>query len=201
MFVCLETKWQRVCLLEGTVLFWDIRGAPCSYITVTSLCQVCQVIFLFLKHRGENIRLWQVKQRQESQEFCCVLTQSCAAVWAVLRSELYCSQLYPWTFWSKRSSHSVMSNSLQHHGAAPEAPLSMGSSRQGYWSGLPFPPPQDLPHPGTEPTSFVSPALAGKFFTISATCKAPSGYKRQWILFLLEFIWVGFLSLTTKQPD
>ena len=33
---------------------------------------------------------------------------------------------------------------------APQAPLSMGFSRQEYWSGLPFPPPRDLPNPGIE---------------------------------------------------
>ena len=44
---------------------------------------------------------------------------------------------------------------------ARQAPLSMGFSRQEYWSGLPFPPPQDLPDPGIEP---MSPALAGGFF-------------------------------------
>ena len=48
---------------------------------------------------------------------------------------------------------------------AYEAPLSMGFSRQEYWSGLPFPPLQDLPNPGIEPTSPASPALAGGFFT------------------------------------
>ena len=37
--------------------------------------------------------------------------------------------------------------------------------RQEYWSGLPFPPPGDLPNPGMEPMSFMSPALAGEFFT------------------------------------
>ena len=37
-----------------------------------------------------------------------------------------------------------------------------GVSQQEYWSGLPFPPPGDLPGPGIEPTS---PALAGRFFT------------------------------------
>ena len=37
--------------------------------------------------------------------------------------------------------------------------------RQEYWSGLPFPSPGDLPDPGIEPTSWVSPALAGGFFT------------------------------------
>ena len=41
----------------------------------------------------------------------------------------------------------------------------MGFFRQEYWSGLPFPPPGDLPNPGIEPVSFKSPALAGGFFT------------------------------------
>ena len=50
-----------------------------------------------------------------------------------------------------------------------QAPLSMGLSRQEDWSGLPFPPPGDLPDPGTEPTSLMSPALAGEFFITSAS--------------------------------
>ena len=41
----------------------------------------------------------------------------------------------------------------------------MGFSRQEYWSGLPFPPPEDLPNPGIEPLSLTSLALAGGFFT------------------------------------
>ena len=44
---------------------------------------------------------------------------------------------------------------------AYQAPLSMGLSRQEYWSGLPFCSPGDLPNPGTKPES---PALAGGFF-------------------------------------
>ena len=43
--------------------------------------------------------------------------------------------------------------------AAHQAPQSMGFSRQEYWSGLPRPPPRDLPDPGNKPTSPVSPAL------------------------------------------
>ena len=39
-------------------------------------------------------------------------------------------------------------------------------SRQEYWSRLPFPPLGDLSNPGTEPKFLVSPALAGRFFTI-----------------------------------
>ena len=52
---------------------------------------------------------------------------------------------------------------------ACQAPLSMGFSRQEYWSGLPCPPPGDLPDPGTEPVSLMSPALVGGFFTTSTT--------------------------------
>ena len=52
---------------------------------------------------------------------------------------------------------------------ARQAPLSMGFSRQEYWSGLPCPSPGDLPDPGMEPRSLASPALAGKFFTARAT--------------------------------
>ena len=40
-----------------------------------------------------------------------------------------------------------------------QSPLSMGFSRQEHWSGLPCPPPGDLPNPGIEPTSPVAPAL------------------------------------------
>ena len=48
---------------------------------------------------------------------------------------------------------------------AHQAPLSIGFSRQEYWSGLPFPSPGDLPSAGIEAKSLVSPALAGGFFT------------------------------------
>ena len=47
---------------------------------------------------------------------------------------------------------------------AGQAPLSMGFSQHEYWRGLPFPPPGDLPDPGTEPPSLTSPAVTGGFF-------------------------------------
>ena len=50
---------------------------------------------------------------------------------------------------------------------ANQVPLSMGFSRQEYWSGLSCAPPGNLPNPEIEPTS---PALAGGFFTTSTTC-------------------------------
>ena len=56
---------------------------------------------------------------------------------------------------------SVMSNSFAAPGTiVHQAPLSMGFSRQEYWSGLPFPSPEDLPKPETEP---MTPAVG--FFT------------------------------------
>ena len=58
--------------------------------------------------------------------------------------------------------------------AAYQAPPSMGFSRQEYWSGLPCPPPGDLPDPGIKPASIMSPALEGGFFTTRATWEAPS---------------------------
>ena len=53
--------------------------------------------------------------------------------------------------------------------------LSMGFSRQEYWSGLPFPPPGDLPDPGIKPEF---PALAGGFLTPSATWEAQVYFPR-----------------------
>ena len=48
---------------------------------------------------------------------------------------------------------------------ASQAPLSIGFFKQEYKSGLLFPSSEDLPNPGIKPTSPVSPALAGRFFT------------------------------------
>ena len=55
---------------------------------------------------------------------------------------------------------------------ACQAPLSMELFWQEYWGGLPCPPPGDLPNPGIESVSLKSPALAGRYFTISATWEA-----------------------------
>ena len=59
-----------------------------------------------------------------------------------------------------------MSNSLRSHGlyVTHQAPLSVGFSRQEYWSGLSF---LNLTHPGIKPMSLAFPALAGGFFTIA----------------------------------
>ena len=71
-----------------------------------------------------------------------------------------------------------------------QAPLDMGSSRQEYWSGLPWPSPRALPNPGMEPRSLKSPALAGRFFTTSLPRGKPS---ISTIRFKLMFLTSGFL--------
>ena len=67
---------------------------------------------------------------------------------------------------------SVMGDSETPWTAARQAPLSMGFSRQEYWSGLPCLPLGDLSSPGIKPESLASPALVGEFFTTNATWKA-----------------------------
>ena len=92
---------------------------------------------------------------------------------------------------------------------AHQAPLSMGFSRQERWSGLAFPSPGDFPNPGIEPVSLVSPALAGVFFTTSATWEAQMlnkkvKYYNRLYLFLTHFFFLedwhfklyGFLAVS-----
>ena len=83
---------------------------------------------------------------------------------------------------------------------ACQAPLSMGFSKQEYWSGLPCPPTGDLPDPGIEPKSLVSPALAGGFFITVPPGK--SYVFLAWALMDYSFIWldqkIPFLGLLLK---
>ena len=58
---------------------------------------------------------------------------------------------------------------------AYHAPLSMGFSKQEYWSGLPFPSPEDLPDPGIEPgspTFFSSVQLLSRVRLLATSCTA-----------------------------
>ena len=83
---------------------------------------------------------------------------------------------------------------------ACQAPLSMGFPKQEYWSGLPCPPAGDLPDPGIEPKSLVSPALAGGFFITVPPGK--SYVFLAWALTGYSFIWldqkIPFLGLLLK---
>jgi len=58
------------------------------------------------------------------------------------------------------------------NGNLPDSSV-QGILQQEYWSGLPCTPLGNLPDPGIEPTSLMSPVLAGRFFTTSTTWKVP----------------------------
>ena len=86
-----------------------------------------------------------------------------------------------------------------------QAPLSMGVSKQEYWSGLTFPTPGDLPDPGIEPESLTSPSLVGRSFTTSTTWKARnwarvSYYSYEWSSYFSLFIPFHFSSLLPSYP-
>ena len=80
---------------------------------------------------------------------------------------------------------------------AHQASLSMGFSRQEYWSGLPCPPPGDLPDPGFEPTSLMSQVPTGRFFITWEDYPQPLQTHVhlliiEWIEFeLFDLIWFG----------
>ena len=95
----------------------------------------------------------QTQQNQNHHQFCILslsarIQYSSCRLYACCAQSLSHVQLFatPWT-------------------VALQASLPMKFSRQEYWSRLPFPPPEDLPKSGIEPTSLASSALAGGFFT------------------------------------
>ena len=84
--------------------------------------------------RGTVVLKWE-KMRNSYQD---LYTRACACVCSV--TSVVSDSATPWT-------------------VAHQAPLSMGFSRQEHWTGLPWPPPENLPDPGIEPKSPASPAL------------------------------------------
>ena len=74
-------------------------------------------------------------------------------------------------------SFSVISNSLQPLDCSPPGSSVHGTSQVEYWNGLPFPPPGDLPNPGIEPGSPVSPALQADSLPAKPSAGKPR-YKR-----------------------
>ena len=73
-----------------------------------------------------------------------------------------------------------------------QAPLSVGFSRQEYWSGLPFPSPSDLPKPGIKPASPVSPALQADSLPTE-----PSG--NLWLTYNTKQTWAIFEVITVAS--
>ena len=74
----------------------------------------------------------------------------------------------------------------------------MGFSKQEYWSGLPFPPPGDLPDPGIEP---ASPALPGRFFTTEQPEKTLiQVYIDLYLVFFTGFPPIGYFRVLNRVP-
>ena len=112
-----------------------------------------------------------------------------------------CVCFCPHLLFLQRPSHTgiVVLQSLNHvqlsvtpRTVALQAPLSMGFSRREFWSGLPCPPPEDLPNPEIKPMSLASPALGGGFFTTE-----PPGMPRA---HLCDFIFTLIISLKALSP-
>ena len=113
-----------------------------------------------LNKQGDNIQPWRTPFPSWNQSTCVLSHFSCIWLFAT-----------PWT-------------------VAYQAPLSVGFSRQEYWSGLPCSILQgNLPSPGIEPKSLLSTALAGRFFTSSTTREAPLSYMCPQILVLSVTPW------------
>ena len=132
----------------------------------------CRQIPYRLSHQGSPLRLQSFYKETEAHRSDITCPRSCTvslagrfSLLSLCTSALSRVWLFvtPWT-------------------VAHQAPLSMGSSRQEYWSGLPCPPPGDLPDPGIEPPSLKSPALAGGFFTTSVTWEASPFLGRNYLL-------------------
>ena len=85
---------------------------------------------------------------------------------------------------------------------ARQVPLSMGFSRQEYWSGLPCPSPRDLPDSGIEPMSLMSPESADGFFTTSTTWKALSLQGGGWGGYTIHLnLRLGSGSISSGPPN
>ena len=102
-------------------------------------------------------------------------------------------------------SHQPCPTLCDYRTVARQAPLSMGFSRQDYWSGLPCPPPGDLPNPGVQPTPPAAPALqedalllshwGGPNFTYDIIFV--SGAQQSDSIFLNIMKWIARISLVT----
>ena len=90
--------------------------------------------------------------------------------------------LYMYNIYVRARSLQLYSDPLWAPCTVAQAPLSMGFSRWDYWGGLPCPPPGNLPNPGMKPELFMSPVLAGWFFTTSATWEAMYIYNVKYIM-------------------
>ena len=115
--------------------------------TFMSLLHLCHILLSLLTTVAKNLfDEWRVtvqKKNNSESHTQKIIFWSYTAISMVLDPELLCCCLVT----------SVVPTVWDPVDRSPQAPLSMGFSRQEHWSGLPCPPPGDLPHPGIEPRS------------------------------------------------
>ena len=105
---------------------------------------------LWEQNRIENIKSRETKRQNPPPSF------------------IYLAKIFPHVY--RTQSCLTICNPVHH--VPRQAPVSIGLSRKEYWSGLPFPPPGNLPNPGIEAVSPVSPALVGGLFMTEPPEKA-----------------------------
>ena len=142
-FIHITTLWS-----EEHTLFAPLKGMENLRVWCHLLCCARGHVWVMLK-KLLSISPRSVQPRVSAFGFC----QGFILLWFYIIVLLVSRVLFFATRWTE----------------AYQAPLSVEFSRQEYWSGLPFPPPGDLPDPGIAPGS---PALAGGCFTIWATREA-----------------------------
>ena len=124
-------------------------GKPRSRPVVTTLVSIFQHDLYFLQNQKDT---W----NYPPLAIICVLMCVLSSVWQIFgaKGRFLCKEI---ACMSAKSLQSCLTH-VTLWTIAHQAPPSMGFSRQKYWSGLSCPPPGDLPNPGMEPLSFVSPA-------------------------------------------
>ena len=117
--------------------------------------------------------LWRVSQESSGLVTCFLVSAQAAMTLACVLSRFSYVWLFvtPWTI-------------------AHQAPLSLGFSRQEYWSGLPGPPPEDFPTQGSNPHYITSPALQADSLSL-----APPGKPAETLAWVHKTWWMwGIIS-------
>ena len=154
---------------------------------IRQTCQISPLSFLDLTKAG----LWWCFSEWDVSLYSCTISESFVMIPFQLTLGSYSKITSPsYVAISNGMSQSLLHLLTSHHACAlscfgcvrlsstlwtvaQPAPVSMGFSIQDHWNGLLCPSPGDLPYPRIEPASLMSLALAGRFFTISATWEAP----------------------------
>ena len=127
-----------------------------------------EMSFFKQEHTENEIIYWSVDKSIMDQRL--ERTQPDLSLWAIVQHlKIYCPQHLYRTYICTLSCFSRVWLFATLWTVACQSPLSMGFSRQKYWSGLPFPSPEDLPNPGIKLVSHTFPALADGFFTTSTS--------------------------------